>query len=342
MTGQEMRLGILGTGSWGTALAVHLCRQGIETVLWGRRAELVEEMAATRRNATYLPGVELPPELRLTAELDDLVTCEAFLMVVPSHGYREVVRRLLGRLPTGGEPKILISATKGIETDNLARMSEVTFEEAIAADREVRFAVLSGPTFAVELVAGAPTAAVVASEEDEVARRLQHRLSSRNLRLYTTTDVVGVEIGGTSKNVIAIAAGLVAGLELGHNTLAALLTRGLHEITRLGIACGGKPRTLSGLTGMGDLVLTCTSSLSRNRCLGMRLATGESLEQISGGTPMVAEGVRNSLAVARIAKRRGIEMPITEQMVEVLYHDKPPRRVVEELMVRQLRAEAEL
>ena len=337
-----MRLGVLGTGSWGTALAVHFTRHGLETVLWGRHAELVEELRRERTNERYLPGVELPPELALTADLDRLVGCDAVLVVVPSHGFRQVVRRYLRRLPAVGEPMVLISAAKGIETDTLARMSEVTFEEAVAADREVRFAVLAGPSFAVELAAEAPTAVVVASEAAELAERLQRTLSNRVLRLYSSTDVVGVELGGTSKNVIAIAAGLASGLALGHNAVAALLTRGLHEITRLGIACGGRPRTLAGLAGMGDLVLTCTCDLSRNRRLGVELAAGRSLEEIAGSTPMVAEGLRSSLAVARIAERRGVEMPITEQMVEVLYRGKAPRQVVEELMSRELRSEAEL
>lgn len=337
-----MRLGVLGTGSWGTALAVHFVRRGLDTLLWGRRAELVAELDRERSNERYLPGVELPAELGLTADLERLVPCDAILVVVPSHGFRQVVRRFLRRLPAGGEPKVLISATKGIETDTLARMSEVTFEEAVAADREVRFAVLAGPSFAVELAAEAPTAVVVASEEVELAEKLQRALSDRVLRLYSTTDVVGVELGSTSKNVIAIAAGLASGLELGHNAVAALLTRGLHEITRLGIVCGGRSRTLAGLAGMGDLVLTCTCDLSRNRRLGLALAAGRTLEEISASTPMIAEGVRGSLAVARIAARRGVEMPITEQMVEVLYNGKSPRRVVDELMTRELRSEAEL
>ncbi len=337
-----MRLGVLGTGSWGTALAVHLSRHQREVLLWGRHPELVEEIGRTRFNPTYLPDVELPRRLRVTADLDELTTCDAILVVVPSHGFRQVVRDFLRRLPPAADPKILVSATKGIETDSLARMSEVTSEEAAAADREVRFAVLSGPTFAIELAAEAPTAAVVASDEDEVARQVQHAFSDRVLRLYSTTDVVGVELGGTSKNVIAIAAGLVTGLKLGHNTLAALLTRGLHEITRLGVACGGEPRTFAGLAGMGDLVLTCTSDLSRNLRLGLQLAAGSTLEEVSSSTPMVAEGVRAALAVARIAERLDIEMPITEQMVQVLYHGKPVRRVVDELMNRGLRSESEL
>ncbi len=336
------RLGVLGTGSWGTALAVHFARTGLDVALWGRDADFVDGVRRERRNQRYLPGIELPAELELTAALDEMVSCKAVLVVVPSHGFRQVVRSFLRCLPAGGEPRTLVSATKGIETETLARMSEVTFEEAVAADREVHFACLTGPSFAAELVRGSPTAAVVASEEGEVAEDLQHALSGRTLRLYSSTDVVGVEIGGTSKNVVAIAAGVVAGLELGHNTLAALLTRGLHEITRLGIACGGKPRTLAGLAGMGDLVLTCTGGLSRNRRLGLELAAGRSAKEISAATPMIAEGLRSSLAVGRIAERRGVEMPITEEVVKVLYHGKSPRRAVEDLMTRELRSEAEL
>lgn len=337
-----MRLSILGTGSWGTALAVHFSRHGHDVTLWGRRPDHVEEIRRERRNLEYLPDVEIPAEVAVTVDLDDTVTAEAFLVVVPSHGFRQVVRRVLRRLPEGGPPRILISATKGIETDTLAGMSEVSFEEAVAADREVSFAVLAGPSFAAELAAESPTVVVMASEGAEVAKRLQHDLSNRTLRFYSTTDVVGVELGGTSKNVIAIAAGMVAGLGLGHNTLAALLTRGLHEIIRLGVACGGKSRTLAGLAGMGDLVLTCTGELSRNRGLGVELAAGRTVEEISSSTPMIAEGISNSLAIARIAERRGVEMPITEQMVEVLYKGKSPQTVVKELMTRELRAEAEL
>ncbi|MCP3961694.1 MAG: NAD(P)-dependent glycerol-3-phosphate dehydrogenase [bacterium] len=337
-----MKLAVLGAGSWGTALAVHFAGAGHEVTLWARRPGLAEELRRERRNAEFLPDIEIPASVTLTAELTDTVTAEAVLVVVPSHGFRQVVRDFLRRLPEGGGPRVVISAAKGIETDTLARMSEVTFEEAVAADREVRYAVLSGPNFAAELAAGAPTVAVIASEDEELATELRETLSTGTFRLYSSTDVVGVELGAASKNVIAIAAGVVVGLELGHNTVAALMTRGLHEITRLGLAYGGRSRTLAGLAGMGDLVLTCTGPLSRNRTLGVRLASGETLEEISGGTHMVAEGVRNSLAIARLAERRGVEMPITEQMVKVLYHGKSVRRVVRELMTRELRAEAEL
>ncbi|MEM9557567.1 MAG: NAD(P)H-dependent glycerol-3-phosphate dehydrogenase [Acidobacteriota bacterium] len=344
------KLAVVGAGSWGTALAAHEAwnsgrddaEEHFDVVLWARDPRLAETLRTTRENEAYLPGVPLPERLEITSDLDAIVDADAFLIVVPSHGFREVVRSLLARIPPSNEPVTLVSAAKGIETDTLARMSQVTFEEAVAADREVRFAVLAGPSFAAELARGTPTVAVVASEDSELAKELRHALASPTFRLYSTTDVVGVELGGTTKNVIAIAAGVIAGLELGHNTLAALLTRGLHEITRLGVACGGQSRTLAGLAGMGDLVLTCTGPLSRNRQLGVRLAEGDTLQEISGSTPMVAEGVRNSLAVARLAEKRGVEMPITEQMVQVLYHDKDSRQVIEDLMTRELRSEAEL
>lgn len=335
-------IGILGAGSWGTALAVHLVAQGGETVrLWARREELARELARDRVNRDYLPEVELPAGVEPTADLEALVPCDPVLVVVPSHGFRDVVRRFLRAAPR--ERRLdLVSATKGIETETGARMSQVTFEEGLAADRDVRFAVLSGPTFAVELARAMPSAAVVASEERQMAARLQERLATTRLRLYSSSDVVGVELGGTAKNVIAIAAGTLTGLGLGHNTLAALITRGLHEVTRLGIASGGQARTFAGLAGLGDLVLTCTGGLSRNRRTGLELARGRTLDQIQEETHMVAEGIRNSLSIQKLARERGVEMPITEQMVQVLYQGKSPRAALDELMTRELKEEAEL
>ena len=337
-----MKLTVLGAGSWGTALAVHFAHDSHQVTLWARSAELAAEMDAERRNQRYLPDVEIPQNVTVTAEMAATTGAEVALVVVPSHGFRQVVRQFLSHLPTSGGPTAVLSATKGIEIDILARMSEVTAEESAALGRDMRYAVLSGPNFARELVTGAPTSAVVASEDDELATELREALSTPSFRLYSSTDVVGVELGGASKNVIAVAAGVVTGLELGYNTLAALMTRGLHEITRLGLACGGMPRTLSGLAGMGDLVLTCTGPLSRNRQLGVQLAAGKTASEITAATSMVAEGFRNSRAIARLAARRGVEMPITEQMVQILYHDKPPRQAVKDLMSRELRAEAEL
>jgi len=334
-------IGVLGAGAFGTSLAVHASTAGHHVVLWARRGELVEELQASRENAEYLPGVELPASLRLSAALDDVAQCDIVVLAVPSHGFRETARAYLAQHPAQ-RPAVLVSATKGVEVDSQARMSQVCFEEGIATDREVRFAVLSGPSFAAELARGMATAAVLASQDASLATDLQEELASATLRLYSSSDVVGVELAGTSKNVIAIAAGMVAGLGLGHNTLAALITRGLHEITRLAVAYGGQPRTMAGLAGLGDLVLTCTGGLSRNRQVGLSLAEGQSVEEVVGETHHVAEGVKNSLAVSRLARRRGVEMPITEQMVKILHEGKSPRRALADLMGRELKAEAEL
>jgi glycerol-3-phosphate dehydrogenase (NAD(P)+) len=343
LNGAQRRIGILGAGSFGTALAAHLAGPGGHGVkLWARDAELAARMAADRVNPEYLPGVELPPHLEPTADMESLLDSEFLLVVIPSHGFRDVLRQFLRLHPDGGRPLPLISATKGIETETLARMSQVAFEEGTAADREIHFAVLSGPTFAAELARNAPSAAVIASEDAHFATEVRECLSTPLLRLYSSPDVVGVELGGTTKNVIAIAAGTLSGLGLGHNTLAALITRGLHEITRLGIAFGGQPRTFAGLAGLGDLVLTCTGGLSRNRRTGLELAAGKSLAEITGETHMVAEGIRNSIAVARLAAQRGVEMPITQQMVAVMHQGKDARKAVEELMTRELKAETEL
>jgi glycerol-3-phosphate dehydrogenase (NAD(P)+) len=336
------RIGVLGAGSWGTALAVHFAGVGGHQVtLWARHKELAAQMASARVNADYLPGITLPERLSPTADMEDLLDCELVLLVVPSHGFRKVLRQFLALHP-GGRPLQLVSGTKGVETETLARMSQVTFEEGIAADREVRFAVLSGPSFAAEVARNVPTAAVIAAEDGDYATGIRESLSTPLLRLYSSHDVVGVELGGSAKNVIAIAAGTALGLGFGHNTLAALITRGLHEITRLGIAYGGQARTFAGLAGLGDLVLTCTGGLSRNRRTGLELAQGRTLEQITGGTHMVAEGIRNSVAIAKLAAQRGVEMPITRQMVAILYEGKDPRQAVEELMTRELKDETEL
>ena len=342
----ERRIGVLGAGSFGTALAVHFAGAGGHRVrLWARSPELVATMAAERANPDYLPDVGLPPGVLPTSEVAALADSEFLVVAAPSHGFREVLRQFL-RVADGtqddGAPLQLISATKGIEPETLARMSQVAAEEGRAAGREIRYAVLSGPTFAAELARNVPSAAVIASEEDAFATEAQECLSTPLLRLYSSDDVVGVELGATTKNVIAIAAGTLSGLGLGANTLAALITRGLHEITRLGIAYGGQSRTFAGLAGLGDLVLTCTGGLSRNRKIGLDLAAGRSLEEIKEETHKVAEGVRNSIAIASLAARADVEMPITEQMVAVLHRGKDPRRALEELMTRELKSETEL
>lgn len=347
------RIGVLGAGSWGTALAVHLAGAGGHAVsLWARHPELARRMAADRENRDYLEGIEIPRRVEPTADMAALAGSDVVLLVVPSHGFRAVLRQFLATATatatvtaagTGGEhPLVLVSATKGIESDTLARMSQVAAEETAASGRQLRFAALAGPSFAHELARNVPSAVVIASEDAALATEIRQELSTPTMRLYSSADVVGVELGGATKNVIAIAAGTVSGLGLGDNTLAALITRGLHEITRLGVACGGQPRTFAGLAGLGDLVLTCTGALSRNRRAGIELAAGKTLAEITGETPMVAEGIRNSAAIARLAARHGVEMPITEQMVAVIYEGKDPRRAVEELMTRGLKAEAEL
>ncbi len=338
------RIAVLGAGSWGTALAVHFAGTGEhEVVLWARHAALTERMAAERANPDYLPGVELPPTLVPTSDLNAARDADLTLVVVPSHGFRAVLRAHLETLPQGA-PAIVISGTKGIEPDSLARMSVVAEEEGLRAGHGIRFAVLSGPSFAAELARSQPTAAVVASADHELATTIRETLSTRYFRLYSSSDVVGVELGGTTKNVIAIAAGVATGLGFGQNTLAALITRGLHEIGKLGVACGGDARTFAGLTGLGDLVLTATGGLSRNRRTGIELAKGRKLAEITADTPMVAEGVRNSLAILHLAEKcreGGLDMPITRQTVAILYEDKDPRQAVLELMTRELKSESE-
>jgi len=343
------KLGVVGAGSWGTALAVHFADAGHEVLLWARDRDLSRRLAKTRDNHKYLPGVVFPKSLHIVRDLVEVHESAVVLVVVPSHGFRSTIKELLAAAPDprvraglGAAPVTIVSATKGVETETWARMSQVCAEEASAAGREIRFAVLSGPTFAAELARGAPTAAVVASEAPGLAKRLREELATPSFRLYSSSDVVGVELAGAAKNVIAVAAGVVAGLELGHNTVAALITRGLHEMTRLGVACGGEERTFSGLAGLGDLVLTCTGGLSRNRRAGMALAAGKSLAEIEAETAMVAEGIRNSRSLTGLARRQGIEMPIADQMMRVLYQDKDPREALEELMNRERKSEHEL
>lgn len=339
------RIAVLGAGSFGTALAVHLASAGNDVVLWARRRDAATRLAERRVNEAYLPGVELPEGLEVTSDLAVCASREPILVAVPSHGFRRVVHDLL-RLPESrggsGAPHLLVSATKGIELETLRRMSQVIAEESASAAVLTRFAVLSGPNFAAELAVGAPSAAVVASTDPEVAAELQRRLATPAYRLYRSADVVGVEIVGAAKNVIAIGAGVVSGLGLGYNTQAALMTRGLHEIARLGVACGGEVRTFSGLAGLGDLVLTCTGALSRNRRTGLELAEGRTLAEILAGTSMVAEGVRNSVALLQLARQHAVEMPIIEQMVAIMYEGKSPRRAIADLMGRQPKSEAEL
>lgn len=328
------RIAVLGAGSWGTVLAVHLSRVGHAVRLWARRAELVEAMQARGANEVYLPSIALPPDLALTARLDEALTgADVVVLAVPSHGLRAIVRQAAPRLRAA----VLVSATKGLELDTLQRMSTVIDEEAPGR----RVVVLSGPSFAEEVARERPTAVVVASADPGAACRVQEEFRARYFRLYASDDVVGVELGGALKNVIAIAAGVVEGLGLGHNALAALITRGLAEITRLAFALGARRDTLAGLAGLGDLVLTCTGSLSRNRRVGIELARGRSINEILRGMKMVAEGVRTTDAALALGARYGVELPIVAEMFAVLHEQQQPAAAVERLMLRPQRSEAE-
>jgi glycerol-3-phosphate dehydrogenase (NAD(P)+) len=325
-----MRITVVGGGAWGTALASHVARAGLPVRMWVREADVAAAVNEKRENPVYLPGVELP-ELRATAHLEGaLADAEAIFVVVPSEFCRGLYREA-GRLAPPGT--VFVSATKGLEVDTLRRMTEVAAAEAPGRP----LAVLSGPSFALEVGRGLPTAVVVASVDHEVAQTVQRALATRAFRVYSSEDVVGVELAGALKNVIAIAAGIVDGLGYGHNILAALITRGLVEITRLAAALGAKPDTLSGLAGLGDLVLTCTGSLSRNRTVGQRLGHGMSLADAAAG--IHPEGVRTTLAACALADRTGIEMPIARQMKAVLYEGRSPREALDELMLRSLKRE---
>lgn len=328
-----MSLAVLGGGSWGTALAAHLCRAGHPVRLWLRQRAVAEEINERRRNEAYLPGIELPAELGATTDLAAAVAgATAVFVVIPSEFCRGVYRQLGSVL---APRSVIVSGTKGIEIDTLRRMTEVAAEEVPGH----HLAVLSGPSFALEVAREQPTTVVVASTEAAVAEDAQRLVSTRAFRAYASADVVGVELAGSLKNVIAIAAGIVDGLGYGHNTVAALVTRGLAEIARLAVAHGARADTLSGLAGLGDLVLTCTGALSRNRRVGQALGAGRSLAQAVAETRMVAEGVRTTLAACALAERAGIEMPISMQMREVLYRGRPPREAVEALMLRTLKRE---
>jgi glycerol-3-phosphate dehydrogenase (NAD(P)+) len=326
-----VRTTVIGGGAWGTALAAHCARAGLPVRTWIREPEVVAAVNERRENPVYLPGVELPAGLRATSRLDEaLVDAETVFVVVPSEFCRGIYRQAGPVAPAGAA---FVSATKGIEIETLARMSEVAAAEAPGRP----LAVLSGPSFAVEVARALPTAVVVASSDHALAERVQRALSTRTFRAYSSEDVAGVELAGALKNVIAIAAGIIDGLGYGHNTEAALITRGLAEIARLAVALGARPDTLAGLAGLGDLVLTCTGALSRNRTVGQRLGRGMTLAEASAG--IHPEGVRTTLAACSLAERERIEMPIARQMKAVLHEGKPPREALDELMLRSLKRE---
>jgi glycerol-3-phosphate dehydrogenase (NAD(P)+) len=327
-------IAVLGAGSWGTALAVHLGRLHHDVRLWARDAAMAADIAGRRANAIYLPDISLPTSVTVTAALPEaLRDADLIVSAIPSHGCRVVIRQAAPHLRKGAT---LVSATKGLEIDTLRRMSEVIAEEAGAARRVV---VLSGPSFAMEVARELPTVVLAASSDQSATELVQTEFRGPFFRLYGSPDVVGVEIGGALKNVIAIAAGVVEGLGLGHNALAALITRGLAEITRLACAAGAQRETTAGLSGLGDLVLTCTGSLSRNRHVGVELAHGRRLSDVLAGMKMVAEGVNTTRAALALGARYGVELPIATQMAAVLAGESDVRTAVEALMIRRQRAE---
>jgi glycerol-3-phosphate dehydrogenase (NAD(P)+) len=327
------RVGVLGAGSWGTTLADLLARKGFEVRLWAREPEVVASINETHENSVFLEGAALHPSLRAVADPAAAVQdADVVVSAAPSHAVRSVLSQARSAIAPG---TLLVSATKGIEPDTLALMSEVLDEVVPSA----RLSVLSGPSFAREVCEGQPTAVVAAARDAAAALAAQEVFATPRFRVYTNPDVIGVELAGALKNVIAIAAGMLEGLGLAYNPRAALVTRGLAEITRLGLAMGADARTFAGLAGMGDLILTTTGNLSRNRGLGMALAEGRTLKEYRSTHRSVAEGANTSRAAAELARRKGVEMPITENVYQILFEGKSPRESVEELMGRDLKAE---
>jgi glycerol-3-phosphate dehydrogenase (NAD(P)+) len=337
------RIAVIGAGAWGTALSIVLGRKGTHDVrLWAYETEVCESIVARRSNDMFLPGYHVPENVRVTNAFHDaLGDAEVVVSVMPSHH----CRRVFSGMATYLHPDMLfVSATKGIENDSLLRMDQVIGEIVNSGAKfRPRIGALSGPSFAKEVAKGDPTAITIASRDMSLAGTIQREFSDPSFRVYTNDDVVGVELGGSLKNVIAIAAGVCDGLGLGHNTVAALITRGLTEMTRLAVACGGRPETMAGLAGMGDLVLTCTGGLSRNRTVGVELGKGHKLPDIIEGMHgMVAEGVLTTNAALGLAKKHGVEMPITQQMYAILHDEQSPRDAIRELMTRPSTSEISL
>jgi glycerol-3-phosphate dehydrogenase (NAD(P)+) len=330
-----MNVAVVGAGSWGTAVAGILAANA-DTVLWARTPSIASSIATEHANPPYLPGVELPAELRATSDLAEACAGAAVVvMAVPSHGFRAVLE---AARPALAGDVVIVSLSKGVEQDSLLRMTEVVAEVLPDQPRD-RIGVLTGPNLAREVAAGEPTASVIAIGDPNTAAELQRLFMTRTFRVYTNPDVVGCEIAGALKNVIAIAAGIAHGLGYGDNTKAALITRGLAELARLGMALGGDPLTFSGLAGLGDLVATCTSEKSRNRTVGVRLGEGQTLDEIVTDMTMVAEGVKSTGALLELAARHEIEMPIAEQVGAVLYEGRKPAEIVPSLMLRQAKPE---
>ncbi len=329
-----MKVTVIGDGGWGTALAMVLDRNGHDTTVWGPFPEYLEELRASGENKTYLPGVEIPASIQWTADPESAVKDAALVvLVVPSRFYKPTVERFKPFIP---ETALVVSATKGLDENTHERMSEVA-EKIISHS----VAVLSGPSHAEEVARGVPCAVAIAANDHAVAEQIQQLFVNEAFRVYTLDDVIGVELGGALKNVIAVAAGMGDGMNFGDNSKAALMTRGLAEITRLGVALGAKPETFAGLSGIGDLMVTCMSRHSRNRGVGERLGKGETLEQIMGSMKMVAEGVWNCQAAKELADALGVPVPITEQVNAVVHEGKDPRQAVMDLMTRAPKPERE-
>jgi glycerol-3-phosphate dehydrogenase (NAD(P)+) len=332
------RIVVVGNGGWGTAIALSLHRRGGHQItLWSHSQQEAKLMAEAGENTLFLPGYPLPPEIAITADETVVADAEIVVSVVPSEFLRATLSRLRPHLHLG---QIIVSASKGVENLTYLRMTEVIAASLAEAGLTLPVGALSGPSFAPEVAQGQPTAITIAFEDATIAARIQQEFSSETLRLYTSTDMIGVELGGALKNVIAIAAGVAAGVGLGYNPAAALITRGIAEITRLAVACGARRETLAGLSGVGDLVLTCTGSLSRNRTVGQALGQGRKLPEILAGLGgKVAEGVLTTRAALGLARKQGIEMPIAEQMELILNEGKDPREAIKDLMLRPSKGE---
>ena len=333
------RLVVIGAGAWGTALAISLARKDEHTVcLWAHEADVAQKIGEGRVNERFLPSVKLPGSIRVTSDLEAaLHGAEIIVSVMPSQHCRPLFERIAPLLQSEA---LVVSCTKGLENGTLLRMSEVIADVLQARGVTPKVGALSGPSFAKEVARGDPTAVTIASASSEVAREVQQAFNSSRFRVYTNDDVIGVELGGALKNIIAIAAGVCDGLDLGHNSVAALITRGLAEIARLVVACGGRLDTMAGLAGLGDLVLTCTGDLSRNRSVGVELGKGRKLPEIIAGMHgAVAEGVFTTKAAVALARKKNVEMPITEQIFAILEQGKAPQRAIEDLMARAARSE---
>jgi len=331
-----MPVAIIGAGGWGTALAATLARTDRRVSLWVYEADLAEGISESRENPVYLPSIRIPQSVLVSNSMSSvLADSRIVIMAVPSHVFRTVLQQMA---PLVQPDTVFVSATKGIETCTLMRMSQV-LTDVLGISVESRIAVISGPTFAPEVARGVPTALVVASPLESLRVQLQNELSTPRFRLYTNLDIIGVEIGAATKNIIAIAAGVADGLGLGSNAAAALVTRGLAEITRLAVACGGRRETLSGLAGLGDLILTSYGNLSRNRRVGIALGQGRKIEEITGGMRSVAEGVKTAESAVALARKLKVEMPIAERMYAVLYEGLKVQDAINDLMERKLKEE---